>query len=675
MERINMSDTSLKSLINLDALCTENATHVITGIYWGANAIASFEYNHKDSDDQMLVKGKLESSFNILKALSGSAQAQAEYNIGDLQILNETNISFKADIELDNLLPQTAEETLKLFQNFPKEMQKTNNGKGIPLFFEMLPLDEIISSFDIKEVQCSRLMKTISLETIQRIEIIFDNLLKTKQELNDLIEDCEVFKKYLNKKHKDYLLEIKNQVTLIEHKIKENISSVLYDVRAGLKKEDELDKQMEPFKKIVFSSNDNEYILKQEKCQSIIKKIEFLKYAKNSDIFIVENTMSNIRLLINSENLRDKKIYVFKISDNLEKQNKQLYDDYWDYFLKLKRSKSNEQIFYLFDYDILNDSLTNEVLCIEFHSNGRLVTEDFFTREEATVKNNQNKTLKLIGNVKPAQLIELKVPCPNSSCPSDLIKWKCDECREFIKYDGNLDFFCKCASSSFKNYGFKCVSKQHPEIENDKFLHFQNFEDLKQFLLQEFHKVYKNLDNNNNSGQKFAWCFLNQENIFQDYDSISNKLIEICFIKNEKTLKLTHLEYNYMIDFKNLTQTNIKTNKVRQIRRYENKIVWASQNSNTIDFDKTICQNLKVMKYDVKVIDDLSEFKSYLENLNHDISLIVSGSFFLDSKNEIINNSKIRKILVLTKKPPLHVEDRRVFRICTDEKMVIEPFC
>jgi len=58
-----------------DSLGLKDATHVVTGIKWGANANVTFEHANDENSDKEEVSGKLRAAFEKVKInVSGSAQ-------------------------------------------------------------------------------------------------------------------------------------------------------------------------------------------------------------------------------------------------------------------------------------------------------------------------------------------------------------------------------------------------------------------------------------------------------------------------------------------------------------------------------------------------------------------------------------------------------------------------
>ncbi|CAF3989726.1 unnamed protein product, partial [Rotaria sp. Silwood1] len=63
--------------VSYDALKLPNATHVVVGIKWGANVVASFEFANKENDLKTDIEGALKANMEkISLSISGSASVQ-----------------------------------------------------------------------------------------------------------------------------------------------------------------------------------------------------------------------------------------------------------------------------------------------------------------------------------------------------------------------------------------------------------------------------------------------------------------------------------------------------------------------------------------------------------------------------------------------------------------------
>ena len=201
-EFFELSNESIREIISYKSLENNEATHVVTGIKWGANAIASFEYSNEESSDKTLIEGNLEAIINALKfTISGGARA--DFNEGQNRLKSSLSIKFFSDmVAQDRELPQTYEQALDLMRMMPRYISSYNDGKGSPLEYTLCPLN-IVEKFFNREIIVARFLKELDLAKIKRAEITFDKVLEAIQKLNDFNSQVSKNKDFGNQKTKN----------------------------------------------------------------------------------------------------------------------------------------------------------------------------------------------------------------------------------------------------------------------------------------------------------------------------------------------------------------------------------------------------------------------------------------------------------------------------------------
>ena len=142
----------LKKKIDFDALETDEATHVLTGIDWGAACTVTAEYEFYDSEEKKEIEGGLEAEMNKLKAaVDVGGHAKVKYNDGTLE--KEEKFRFYSKCDVGNKkddLPTTFEEAVKQAKKLPSLIKGTNSGKGVPQKFYLTPLEVVKKWFRLE---------------------------------------------------------------------------------------------------------------------------------------------------------------------------------------------------------------------------------------------------------------------------------------------------------------------------------------------------------------------------------------------------------------------------------------------------------------------------------------------------------------------------------------------
>ncbi len=132
-QRLVLSDLNEKFINrdSIDKLASTGATHVVTGIQWGSNAIVSFTYTNDENKDKKEINGNLKAIIEKLDPkVSGSAQTQASFTEGQTSLRSKLSIEFFGDAIFKGKVPQTYEEVLHFIGDMQNLMDESNEGKG-----------------------------------------------------------------------------------------------------------------------------------------------------------------------------------------------------------------------------------------------------------------------------------------------------------------------------------------------------------------------------------------------------------------------------------------------------------------------------------------------------------------------------------------------------------------
>jgi len=177
-ETLRLENDGIKSCLDLDALYTGNATHVICGIEWGARTLVTVKEATRNVDTSRAVKGKLASK------PSDSCEDSAKEKTGDptpllkegilsrlAKFIGEMHVSGKveSDSTLSSMatvldfeiaadvanvaeggIPASFEGVKDFLRTVPSSLKSVNGGKGVPIAFHLLPIKEVAEMFKIE---------------------------------------------------------------------------------------------------------------------------------------------------------------------------------------------------------------------------------------------------------------------------------------------------------------------------------------------------------------------------------------------------------------------------------------------------------------------------------------------------------------------------------------------
>ena len=481
-ENININDKEIRNLISTKTLETKEATHVIVGIQWGANALCTFEYKNSENEEKTEIEGKFMTSFEKFKnCLSVSGSAQVDYDSNEINLKKNTDIKYVADIFSPEQLPTEHDQVIDLLKKMPTYVVKTNDGKGVPVEIELLSIDTICQQLEF-EIKVDRLINSLNIQSVEEIEREFDNIMRSKQIFFDLVNDLRNNKNYFLDISYVKTLEVLSAIKSTETKLKKDVASLLYQIRSGKIESNKLSELLYDFQKNEpYSSIGIQTVRNSKLIVGLESKIKFINSLKKINIEYLDKDSSKDFNLF-AQDKHHLELYLFKYDENLKTLNKNLFEENWQHFLMLNRTVdiSKTKLFVL-DYELqlcsdrkkLDDNNNNNLgdnykVSISHYKFGKLIERDLLSYLNGTLTfaiakpDTDFETNCLPMNAKMntnENLYELMLPCPNWSklygCPNEELKWMCAKCKDFFSFDKKLSFVCKCSSVSFDKFSYK----------------------------------------------------------------------------------------------------------------------------------------------------------------------------------------------------------------------------
>lgn len=154
-EHLQISTAGLAEYISQDALNNLNATHVVIGVLWGANVVATFEQTVENHAAVEQLEGKLAASFsNVCISFKGEVSVGIEDK--NNSSLESMKVSFSGDVPLEGV-PRTMTDVMSTISTVPSKVALLNNGKGRQIEFMLYPLKSIAEMHKL-DLQVERLL-------------------------------------------------------------------------------------------------------------------------------------------------------------------------------------------------------------------------------------------------------------------------------------------------------------------------------------------------------------------------------------------------------------------------------------------------------------------------------------------------------------------------------------
>nr|XP_033467301.1 neoverrucotoxin subunit beta-like [Epinephelus lanceolatus] len=176
------------SLINIrtmdpkqkDVIKKSGATHVVTGILYGANAFFVFDSEKLEASKVQNIQGSMQAVIKKIPSISIEAQAEIKLNDEEKELTNKFSCKYFGDFILKSN-PTTFEEAVKVYDQLPQLL----GGKGedtVPLKVWLMPLKNL-------DTEAAELSRELSNALVRRVQDALEDLSETGIRCNDSLED------------------------------------------------------------------------------------------------------------------------------------------------------------------------------------------------------------------------------------------------------------------------------------------------------------------------------------------------------------------------------------------------------------------------------------------------------------------------------------------------------
>ncbi len=239
------------------------ATHVVTGILYGADACFVFDRQVSSNEDKKKVKGEVKLALDkLMGANSVDANADLNMNADERTAVKNFTCTFYGDFQLPSN-PTTFEEAMKVFADLPK-LLKENQELAVPLRVWLYPLHKLHS-------KASKLQKDISMDIMLETESVVESLYTAEMKCSDLLEDSPALA-FVS--FHDQILQMKQNCYKHKLKFMKKLGSLLPNIRGDVMKETALNDLLQEHEESPFNESDlTEWLKERERESEIIKTV------------------------------------------------------------------------------------------------------------------------------------------------------------------------------------------------------------------------------------------------------------------------------------------------------------------------------------------------------------------------------------------------------------------
>lgn len=263
------------------------ATHVVTGILYGAQAFFVFDQEKSEKERHQDIQGNLKVLIEKIPCLSIEGKGSVKLEDKDTEKMNKFSCKFHGDFLLEKT-PTTFQDAVEVYQSLPK-LLGANGENAVPIKVWMLPLTNLDSC-------AAKLVREISVGIVQEVQSVLEELTELEIRCNDAMRNSTTQQfPQIQKKIKSF----KSMCSEFRLGFQQTLTNKLPLIRGGGAEESELaevlrKKHSSPFN----SKNLNDWIDCKEKEINILKS--FTRMMKNTTTISSQNILHEE--LLNADN-------------------------------------------------------------------------------------------------------------------------------------------------------------------------------------------------------------------------------------------------------------------------------------------------------------------------------------------------------------------------------------
>ncbi|KAL9985832.1 hypothetical protein ACROYT_G008280 [Oculina patagonica] len=175
-------------------------THYVRSVTYGVEMVASLKFKSSSTTKKEHITGNVDGQLN-LQGVDAGLKASLDKLSSECSDVSDISIKYYAT-DLPDKLPTTLEGLVTLIETFPSRLKNINDGKGIPMQFELQPVKNIIPTAK------AYLQKQALTYQLEELESRFDDLRSAQTLANAYLQSVEEtdddVKKFISKTNKIY---------------------------------------------------------------------------------------------------------------------------------------------------------------------------------------------------------------------------------------------------------------------------------------------------------------------------------------------------------------------------------------------------------------------------------------------------------------------------------------
>ncbi|KAH8650735.1 hypothetical protein BGZ61DRAFT_542099 [Ilyonectria robusta] len=486
-EKLNLTPSGIKECVALNVLDTDVATHVVTGVCWGARYVFTAKRQLDPSEDRREVSSNLEAQISLLETAGLSRVEDVAHthpeNSAELAVFgdNLANVPFLTDFA----------DAQNVIENIPGDIARAGDGKGQPLVYALMPLS-LLAEFRILDIKADITYRQLGADCAQRCVQLFDDIRDAIQRLSDYFARLQTHPACVPPEHIDSIAQLLARIKTLEVIPEADFASLVKDVRSGKASDQQLWTRLTEF----IGDNSPHNILS---AMAYEEKMDFQDLLKHEGAHLVGYKGPSVSALLHGNQYDD--AFVFYFNEHV-RHHSDVWEENLAAFRDILQDQSHHKLAIAVDQDAVDHGAHGTSLKKPYISHlrrGRVISEDVVEKRKVLAANCVMRVaedaLDRSVNGKPLDRRAVKIPCPHYGCDQKLqCNWICGSCQSAVEYGVVDDFlYCDCGASIYYKWEFQCNDPKHgsgwDQYERGELLRklkaLEPFEDLNILILGE----------------------------------------------------------------------------------------------------------------------------------------------------------------------------------------------
>ncbi|RVE59268.1 hypothetical protein OJAV_G00186930 [Oryzias javanicus] len=240
-ERLNVTQLTIPNTQIKDAIKSRGATHVVTGILYGANAFFVFDSEKMDSSSVQKIEGSMEAVIKKIPETSIDGKIDIKLSDEEKDVTNKFSCKFYGDFILSSN-PSTFEDAVKTYMQLPTLLGETLENT-VPVKVWLTPLKNL-------EPSAEELKAEISVSLVTKTANALNDMREIEMRCNEALDE-NVVKKFppIQRKLRSFLNLCEDYTETLKLTMKMKFPAI----RGGKEDEESVHKVFDDLKKSPFS--------------------------------------------------------------------------------------------------------------------------------------------------------------------------------------------------------------------------------------------------------------------------------------------------------------------------------------------------------------------------------------------------------------------------------------